>query len=153
MVFRGKLLGKGVLRWVLTCGVNRVMFQECQSSAFWWFQPVWLYMPEDSMSSPAFTWRRVGGLNFCWTIQRYVSDVIYIPTEGTRSPVSLLFSSLAAYAYSPWGKAQETTAFFLQMSKEGHGGAFVLGRPHKFLLDFNSPFSWWSPILRGTGPG
>ena len=96
IVFRGRCLGKEILKWVLKCVVNRVMFQECQSSTFWWFQAVWLYMPEDSMSSPAFTWRRVGGLIFCWTTQRYVSDVTYIPSEGTRSPVSLLFSSLTA---------------------------------------------------------
>ena len=35
MVFRGRFLGKEVLKWVLKCGVNRVIFQECQSSTFW----------------------------------------------------------------------------------------------------------------------
>ena len=77
------------------CWGNRVVFQESQSSPFW-FWPVW---GPHAYAQPEVTILHLGGgLSLCRRTQKYASDFMYIPRGGSRNLApSLQYCVLTAF--------------------------------------------------------
>ena len=78
-------------------------------------------------------------------------QIIYIPLGGTRSPVTLLFTSLTAYICSLNSRRLGDKDLFSTNKTQDMEGLLCLGGPCTVLLSFSSTFSMILLNFRETG--
>ena len=150
-VFTGKFWGDGcrVCDFILIgCWWgNSIVFQEPQSSAFW-FQPVRVHVFVLSFKSPSST--RVRAIFPVEELRDTYQVVMYIPSGGIRSlhycfltafPLFLhslpsLISNCLNLLFGTQGRSKRLKLFSYKQEMWGHRKAFVPRRAHMFLLSF-----------------
>lgn len=132
------------LRWD-----DRVMFRESPSTFL--FQPVWsLHACGQQSHHPP---PESGGLVPAEQLKDVHQIIIYIPSGGTRGPVTLdLISNCSSLLFGTQGRPKRRKLVFFYKQERGDMQRLLyLGRCLRVLLVFNPPFSLMLPNLKGNG--